>query len=329
MRLKLFLVLAIFILIMSFCACRNDGGNEVTESFDTDPIVTEPVETEPTETQPQHEHEYLLSNTVPGTCVEEGYEVYACTCGLSYKNIIPSAHKYANVKDSTGKYTKKLCSLCGDYKIVRNQTYVHNVTFEGFDDIKKAINAQKSLDFYAISAIDASGGGEIRTNLDGNYAYIHNANFYIQDTSKTMITKKFVVSADIKFEKCTEMELISFVFQTANGKWNYNSGIVKITADGKLRIHGEDKPLDINLAGKGYHNITVVADPFTSICDVYVDERLVKSGVKYVDFPTDAKECHIRYFDRKSGYAASIDNMKMYVADTPEFIVPDGLTFAK
>ena len=171
------------------------------------------------------------------------------------------------------------------------------------------------------------GGGEIKETLDGNSAYIHEANFYIQDTSRTMVNKKFVVSADFKFEKTTDMELISFAYLNANGKWSYNSGVVKVTSDGKLRLHGEEKALDLKLKEKGYTNIAVVADPATSLCDVYVDEKLVRAGIKYFSFPTDAKECHIRYFDRKTGYSASIDNIKMYEGNTPEFIVPDGLTF--
>ena len=326
MKLKLFLVLAILIISLALSACGNGIETTAPEESDTEPSVTEPVETDPPETEPPHVHEYLLTNTVAGTCVEEGYEVYGCTCGLSYKNIIPSAHKYTEVKDTTGRYTKKLCSLCGDYKIVRNQTYVHQVTFEGFDDVKKAVNAQKNLNFYAISGIDG-GGGEIRSNLDGSHAYIHSANFYIQDTSRTMVAKKFVVSADFRFEKCVGMELISFVFKNADGSWSYNSGIVKLTSDGKLKIHGDEAPLDIKVKEKGYTNIAVAVDPKTKLCDIYVDEKLVKSGVEYVKFPSDAQECYIRYFDRKYGYVAAIDNMKMYAASSPEFVVPDGLTF--
>ena len=333
MKLRLFFVLAILILSLAMSACGN--GEDTTlpdtpDTFDTEPTVTEPVETDLPETEPPHVHEYMLGNTVAGTCVEEGYEVYSCSCGLSYKNVIPSAHKYTDVKDTTGKYTKKLCSLCGDYKIVKNQTYVHNITFEGFNDIEKAVNAQKTLKFYAIASADGvKGGGEIKNNLDGSYAYIHDANFYIQDTSRTMVTKKFVVSADIKFEKTTDMELISFAYLNANGKWSYNSGVVKVTADGKLKLHGEENTLDVKFKEKGYTNITIVADPVTALCDVYVDEQLVKADIKYFNFPTDARECHIRYFDRKAGYAGSIDNIKMYEGDTPEFVVPDGLTFKK
>ena len=328
MKLKLLLSLIVIIIAVLVTSC-GEVSEETTAAPDveTEPTVTEPEETEPTETEPPHVHDYKLSNTVSGTCVEEGYETYSCTCGLSYKNLIPSAHKYKTVKDTTGKYVKNVCTLCGDYKIVRDQDYIHHVTFDGYKTVEDAINAFKTLKFYAISKADGSDGkGVIKTNLDGSYMYINDANFYIEDKSNTLLTKKFVVSIDVKFDKYTDIEMISFAHQKTSG-WNYNSGIVKITADGKIRIHGDDLPLDIKLSEKGYTNLTVVCDPISTLCDVYVNEKLVKKDVKYVAIPKDVKAAYIRYFDRKLGYAASADNIKLYVADTPEFVVPDGLVF--
>jgi hypothetical protein len=332
MKLKLFLVLAILIfsVVLSSCGEKADDTTELPDV--TEPAVTEPAEeTDPPETEPPHEHNYVKSKTVDGTCVEEGYEIYSCECGLSYKNIIPSAHKYTGVKDSTGKYTKNVCSLCGDYRIVRNQSYIFNVTFDGFNDVKAAINSQKALNFYAISAADGTKGkGEVRQDADGSFGYVYDANFYFQDKNKALLTKsKYVLSADIKFEKTTNMELLSIVFQTLNGSWNYNSGVVKVTADGKFMLAGEEKPLDIAVKTKGYNNLSVVFDTKTGLCDVYIDEQLVGKNIAYKVFPDDAKGCYIRYFDRKAGYAGCIDNIKMYVADTPEFVVPDGLVFSR
>ncbi len=43
--------------------------------------------------------------------------------------------------------------------------------------------------------------------------------------------------------------------------------------------------------------------------------------------PSDIGMSYIRYFDRRAGFAARVDNIKLYVADTPEFIVPNGITF--
>ena len=328
MKLKLLLSLIIIIMAVLVTSCGNTADETtLPDSTETDPVETEPVETVAAETEPPHTHEYKLSNTVAGTCVEEGYETYSCTCGLSYKNLIPSAHKYKSVKDTTGKYVKNVCTLCGDYKIVRNQSYVHYITFDACDTVEDAVNAFNTLKFYAISSADGMGGkGVIKSNLDGKYMYINDSNFYIEDTSGTLLTKKFVVSIDVKFDKYTNIEMISFAHQKQSG-WNYNSGIVKVTADGKIKIHGDDTPLDVKLSEKGYTNLTVVCDPISTLCDIYVNEKLVKKDVKYFAIPKDVKAAYIRYFDRKPGYAASADNIKLYVADTPEFVVPDGLVF--
>ena len=343
MKLKFFLVLTALVLCFTLAACDKDKNDtlendnveatesgstsEDTQNLETADIPSDSVDTEPAETE--HVHEFNLSNTVDGNCVDEGYEVYSCRCGSWYRNLIPSAHKYSEQKDTTGKYIRKLCELCGDYKIVRDQTYLHNITFEGFKDAKDAANAQKNLSFYGSSPADGTNGKiEIKTDLDGSYMYIYDCNYYIQDITNTMIKNKFVVSIDIKFEKFTDLELISFAHQKTDGGFNYNSGVVKITSDGKVRFHGESQASDVVLNAKGYNNFTVVCNPITAICDVYINEKLVKSGIKYVSVPSNVKNVYIRYFDRKAGFAAAADNIKMYVAATPEFIVPNGITFA-
>ena len=333
MKLRAFLVLTVIILCFVLVACGNQTDDTTVPVVDeTEPSFTEPAETEPVETEPPHVHEYLLSKTVGGTCVEEGYEVFSCTCGLSYKNLIPSAHKYTDVKDSTGKYTKKLCSLCGDYKIVRNQTYLFNLTYEGFTDVKSATEGQKNLDFYTISSADKTNGNAvIRSNSDGNYLYLSECNYAVWDNTNSITSKKIVASIDVMFESYPKekLHLFSVSYVDSKGTTAYNSGIVLVGNDGSLYVNGDDKPLSVKLKQKGYTNITMVYDPTTGLADVYVDEKLERKDVKYVIPPANVSRSYIRYFDRKAGYHAAADNLKVYVADTPEFVVPDGLTFKK
>lgn len=333
MKLKLLLSLIVIIIAVLATSCGNTTvETTIPQDSETEPAFTEPAETEPVETEPPHTHEYLLSNTVGGTCVEEGYEVYSCTCGLSYKNLIPSAHKYTEVKDSTGKYTKKLCSLCGEYKIVRNQTYLFNLTFEGFTDVKSATEGQKNLDFYTISSADGTkGNAVIRSNTDGNYLYLSECNYAVWDNTNSITSKKIVASLDIMFESYSreKLNLFSVSYVDSKGTMAYNSGIVLVGNDGSLYVNGSDKPLSVKLKQKGYTNITMVYDPTTGLADVYVDEKLESKDVKYVIPPANVSRSYIRYFDRKAGYHAAADNLKVYVADTPEFIVPSGLTFKK
>ena len=177
MRLKSFFVVAAFVCCFLLSSC----GAGIDETLRDNPKNTEAEQV--------HTHEYLLNRTVECTCVEDGYEEFTCACGLSYKNIIPSAHSYSEVKDTTGKYTKRICSLCLDYTIVRNQEYVHHVTFENFETVRLALNAQKNVEFYAIALVDGTRlDGEIKESYDGNCAYISNANFYVCDVSRTMLT---------------------------------------------------------------------------------------------------------------------------------------------
>lgn len=333
MKHRAFLVLTVIILCFVLSACGGQTEDTTVPVVDeTEPSFTEPAETEPVETEPPHVHEYLLSKTVGGTCVEEGYEVFSCTCGLSYKNLIPSAHKYTDVKDSTGKYTKKLCSLCGDYKIVRNQSYLFNLTYEGFTDVKSATEGQKNLDFYTISSADGTkGNAVIRSNTDGNYLYLSECNYAVWDNTNSITSKKIVASIDVMFESYPKekLHLFSVSYVDSKGTTAYNSGIVLVGNDGSLYVNGSDKPLSVKLKQKGYTNITMVYDPTTGLADVYVDEKLERKDVKYVIPPTNVSRSYIRYFDRKAGYHAAADNLKVYVADTPEFIVPTGLTFKK
>lgn len=333
MKHRAFLVLTVIILCFVLAACGGQTEDTTAPVVDeTEPSFTEPAETEPVETEPPHVHEYLLSKTVGGTCVEEGYEVFSCTCGLSYKNLIPSAHKYTDVKDSTGKYTKKLCSLCGDYKIVRNQSYLFNLTYEGFTDVKSATEGQKNLDFYTISSADGTkGNAVIRSNTDGNYLYLSECNYAVWDNTNSITSKKIVASIDVMFESYPKekLHLFSVSYVDSKGTTAYNSGIVLVGNDGSLYVNGSDKPLSVKLKQKGYTNITMVYDPTTGLADVYVDEKLERKDVKYVIPPTNVSRSYIRYFDRKAGYHAAADNLKVYVADTPEFIVPTGLTFKK
>jgi hypothetical protein len=123
------------------------------------------------------------------------------------------------------------------------------------------------------------------------------------------------------------LNLFSISYRDAKGKETYNSGIVLVGTDGSLYVSGSDEPLSVKLKNKGYSNITMVYDPVTGLADVYVDEKLERKDVKYIVMPTGISKSYIRYFDRKHGFGAAADNLKVYLADTPEFVVPDGLTF--
>ena len=58
------------------------------------PEPVAPVLPEATPSQPQptpHEHSYVLTDTVPSTCLLPGHETYTCSCGASYTKDLPLA----------------------------------------------------------------------------------------------------------------------------------------------------------------------------------------------------------------------------------------------
>ena len=204
------------------------------------------------------------------------------------------------------------------------------MTFEGFSDVKKATEGQKNLDFYTISAADnTKGNAVIRSDLDGNYLYLSECNYAVWDNTNSITSKKIVASLDVMFESYSKerLNLFSVSYVDSKGKTAYNSGIVLVGDDGSLYVSGSDEPLSVKLKHKGYTNITMVYDPTSGLADIYVDEKLERKNIGYVIPPADISKSYIRYFDRKVGYHAAADNLKLYVADTPEFVVPDGLTF--
>lgn len=84
------------------------------------------VEQKPIDKVEQHLHGYTATIVSP-TCTEDGYTLYSCACGDSYKEDIVKAlgHSYVTTKrDATcteDGYTTHTCSVCGD---IRRDAYV-------------------------------------------------------------------------------------------------------------------------------------------------------------------------------------------------------------
>lgn len=277
-----------------------------------------------------HTHEFVLTGTMQGTCAEQGYDRYECSCGMSYKELIPAAHTYKTVMDVSGQYTKTVCVMCGAYKIVRNQKYLYNIDFENVASVGEAANQPPNLEFYV------AAGGTAALENDGENAYMKIAacNYYVKDKSGVFLSgDTFVLSMDVKVEKYATAELLSIVYQHKNNKWSYNRGLVRLEADGTISFCGGGNgkyTQTVRLSEKGYNNITVVGNFKDNLFDVYVNEELVREAISYVNVPAADDTIYVRYFDQKKDYVAYADNMKLYRADTPEFVVPkSGIVFSE
>lgn len=90
----------------------------------TETVPTQPPTTQPTEPEdPSHVHEFELTETVPATCENYGYNIYACYCGKQDipldEQVEPYGHSYGagttiQATCTEDGCTKYVCSRCGD-----------------------------------------------------------------------------------------------------------------------------------------------------------------------------------------------------------------------
>ena len=132
---------------------------ECTTPYDTDAILTEAVVLYAAwELDPSHSHDYDLTTTTV-TCTTDGYDLYSCVCGLSYKE---------NVVPATG----------------------HNLTFEDGDYFGMAVCAndncehaerrasENNYDDVFVYTYDETKKAEIETNLANLFAALEEAGEY-------------------------------------------------------------------------------------------------------------------------------------------------------
>lgn len=326
---KLMLAMLLLAGLLLLVSC-GDTADETDLPVETDaPVETnEPDESGATDEDEAHTHEYLLTQTTEGTCAEYGYHRYECSCGLSYKELIPAAHTYKTVTDVTGTYTKTVCTACGAYTIVRNQVYLYNIDFENAKDPADAAKKQQNLEFFTL----AGDGATLVKEGENTLMKIAASNYYVKDLTGVLAGgQKVVFSMDLKVEKFAQAELLSIVYLNGT-KWSYNRGVVRLEADGTLGFYGVGNGKyteKVKLSDKGYVTITVAGDMKKGLFDVYVDGELVREGIQYPK-PSATTEVYVRYFDQKKDYVAYADNLKFYAASVPEFVVSaNGIVFSE
>ncbi len=96
-----FLLMATLCCVLLLVSCNGDAEP-------VDPNYKPPADPS------QHTHNCVLTETVPATCTEDGYQTYACECGYSYLETLPLlGHKLAWASDDSGHWQQ--CERC-DYK---------------------------------------------------------------------------------------------------------------------------------------------------------------------------------------------------------------------
>lgn len=130
-----------------------------TQPPTTEPSATVPPTTEPPGTEPVHTHSYTVT-TVDSTCAAEGYILYACDCGHSYKESngqgwVEHSFEMTEFVDATPEadgYVLEVCTVCG-YELKTTFEYTGDPTepaeieldpYEVADAVAKYINRFRS-----------------------------------------------------------------------------------------------------------------------------------------------------------------------------------------
>lgn len=93
----------------------DETTNPVTT--DTEHITTEIITVTP-DPEPPHEHAFTEIMRREATCKDDGYVLYKCECGESYRDIIVQLEHNIQVEEKAAKcdedgYVKEYCTVCG------------------------------------------------------------------------------------------------------------------------------------------------------------------------------------------------------------------------
>lgn len=166
-----------------------------TEPPATEPPATVPPATEPPATEPVHTHSYTVTS-VDSTCAAEGYILYACECGHSYKESngqgwVEHSFEMAEFVDATPEadgYVLEVCTVCG---------YEFKTTFEYTGDPTEP--AEVELDPYEVGAAVAKYINQFRSQQGaGQLIWLPGLSQVAQYRSSQLVTNYAHDTADIR-----------------------------------------------------------------------------------------------------------------------------------
>lgn len=162
----------------------------------------------------KHVHEYWLSESQDPTCLDDGFETYACKCGISYTRYCSAlGHEEEIVvveptKESDG-YTRHTCLRCGDFYDTDIVTKLPSVSFAAVNQTvwtTAAINVRNGpgTEFAEIGSLGAGtvvkrtgigDNGWSKIEFNGQEGYV--ASDSIQDQEQVQFFDGSSVSADV------------------------------------------------------------------------------------------------------------------------------------
>ena len=309
--------LVLLMAVSAFAACNGKNPPDTTPET-TAPETTAPETTVPEETTPAgclHKNSLKKTgNDKSPTCTEEGYIERKCTrCNEIVRQPVEKiAHTSSKVKSVDGKYTREVCSTCGDVSIVDEAGMpvadvsaiefplfaatlvgIENLEelstlFEGFSVTPKFANIVKN-----------DPNGELYLNIPaGNVKYAPNGCLDLNDLNAQLIGKAFVLTFDARYE-----ELPTGV--TALLTWT-------VDGNSQVLLSCDKNGNYINAAGdvvakcskKGWDNFKVefAADGRYTI---YLKDAQIATGKVVASGASSV----IRFFDLKNQFEAYLTNI--------------------
>lgn len=169
-----------------------------TEPESDSELTSEPV-TEPT----AHTHSYTATVVEP-TCSEEGYTLYTCSCGDSYKSDYTetTAHKFINTT----------CEWCGYVNNGKYETVTSGgVTYTLQDDVLTCYGYGKCTDAWQdtikLAAVKTVIIGENITTIDG---VVEGAFENCTNLKKVVFSDDLIEITGPEFQGCTSLKSITF-----------------------------------------------------------------------------------------------------------------------
>lgn len=145
-------------------------------------------------------HTYGEPVETEGTCTEKGTKTYTCTvCGDKKETKTSIKHSITTVVDTTGKFAKDTCSLCGYEEKRINYTTFIKMDFETEDTMENYLNSHDGFTFAQGTLVDQP---LITDEATGNrYGYFKNANFFKDENMVLFNTELLVIEFDVMFDR--------------------------------------------------------------------------------------------------------------------------------
>ncbi len=321
---KLMLLALVLVMIVSaFAACGGETPADTsTEAPETSTQPDDKGTSEPATTACTHAGSWRRTgNDVDPTCTETGYIERECrSCGIIDHEILEKLdHPYVTSVSADGKYTREVCSVCGDAHVKDENgnvvTDITNIVFPIFSTDFSGVASLEAVsnlyDGFSV-VLDGTYGNIVKDPNGNNYVNVPTGNYAVNKNGRFELTDENKVLAGgfiVKFS--AHYSYSSFPLEkTALLTWivdGTNQVILSVDKDGKI-YNSEDQVIG-TCAWKGWDNfvVSVAADGTYT-----VTQNDVAIGTGKVATTAASTSSAIKFFDNVSEFEGYLDNVTLY-----------------